>query len=115
MAFLYATAPVFSFHSVVCVQYEESFFIMLDSCTSFASVNDPRFEEADVFLAGDSRWSALDVKEKEVLFDKWIDRKFEEMERADEQHRAEWRGKLQEYLEGCSWIALDTTWARLQS
>ena len=88
---------------------------MLDSCTSFASANDPRFEEADAFLSGDSRWSALDGKEREVLFDKWIDRKFEEMERKDEQHRTEWRRKLQEYLEGCSWIGLDTTWARLQS
>jgi hypothetical protein len=97
------------------VQYEESFFIMLDSCTSFASANDPRFEEADAFLSGDSRWGALDGKEREVLFDKWVDRKFEEMEREDEQHRTEWRGKLQEYLKGCSWIGLDTTWARLQS
>lgn len=98
------------------MQFEERFFALLDSCPDLADTSVPKFDDAKRMLSSQQDWNMVSTDEQRYdLFEKWIDRNIERKQEEEEALRQERRKALHDYLEGCSWITLETTWRKAQS
>lgn len=98
------------------MQFEERFFALLDSCPDLVDTSVPKFDDAKKMLSSQSDWNMVSTDEQRYdLFEKWIDRNTERKQEEEEMLRQEKRQALHDYLEGCSWITLETTWRKAQS
>ncbi|PSC74832.1 pre-mRNA-processing 40A [Micractinium conductrix] len=98
------------------MQAKEGFYALLDDCDDLkGSSGRPKFSRARDLLELDPRWQAVDSsKEREELFEDWVDEK----ERADKEARkAELkrkRGAFKDLLERSSFVQSDTSWRKAQ-
>lgn len=84
---------------------------MFDSCSALRSAPVPKFEDAVQNLSSHPLWLTVsNDKERHELFEKWIDWKEEKMQSEKEEERQKQRRAFAEYLEGCPWISISTTW-----
>ena len=84
---------------------------MFDSCSLLKSTPVPKFEDAIQNLSSHPVWLMVSSdKERHELFEKWIDWNEEKIQTEKEEERQKQRRAFTEYLEGCPWISITTTW-----
>lgn len=93
------------------LQLEERFLETLDSCAVLAESSVPKFEDAMQHLSSDPAWNSISTdKERQDLFERWLDRVAEKKEKEKEEIRENQRQEFLEYLESCTWVSIETVW-----
>ncbi|KAL4419958.1 hypothetical protein ABPG75_007056 [Micractinium tetrahymenae] len=97
------------------MQAKEGFYALLDECQELKAASRPKFSKARDLLELEPRWQAVDSnKEREELFEDWLDEKEKKEKEARKAEVKRRRAEFRQLLERSKFIKFDTAWRKAQ-
>ncbi|KAL4420342.1 hypothetical protein ABPG77_006149 [Micractinium sp. CCAP 211/92] len=97
------------------MQAKEGFYALLDECEELKAASRPKFSKARDLLELEPRWQAVDSsKEREELFEDWLDEKEKKEKEARKAEVKRRRAEFRELLERSKFVKFDTPWRKAQ-
>lgn len=97
------------------MQAKEGFYALLDGCQELKAASRPKFSKARDLLELEARWQDVDsAKEREELFEDWLDEKEKQEKEAKKTETKRRRGAFRELLERSKFVKFDTPWRKAQ-